>query len=471
MDSLFSAKSYGDLTRYPIGNTVNNQYKILSPLVPVLGGNVYKVEDIISSEGKSCYLIQMEQNVDCKGYQDERPLLKSLSQEKKGDTLGGEFIVETAGYTFLGECLQKVKKEEEYKNIFLPVMEWIEKFHQHRKNFPFLQYYNILIGEKNIIVLGTSFVYNYFKCQNNPYPHLISPNYVNSLRFPQGSKYNPWSDYYPVAIMLWEQFLKHPPSWDDHSMRFQEEVCAGMYTEFIQTFTDSNASYLSMENPLERFKNIKSAPPVSTPSIPAASYTTYSIGNPVPAYEEKTGNSSKLKSLEQENTRLYEKLDEVYQQLEGLKSEAKKKSRLFSLLLSGITGIVLGSVLLLFFLGFRLLSPAQIEEQEKNAIQKNFWHTLGLLQGNKIQEAKSLCESITLTPDHPICYIYLHVLQNIYELTKEQKPERQQEIKKNMMEKLLFLQNQRDRLSQEIERYHLAISLEQIQHWIAIFKK
>ncbi|NUM36667.1 MAG: hypothetical protein HUU50_19165 [Candidatus Brocadiae bacterium] len=477
MDSLFSTKSSGELTRYPVGNTVNNQYKILSPLIPILGGNLYRVEDINSSENKKYLLMQLESNVSFQNYQDERPNLKLLSSDKKNDAQGAEFIIDITGYSFLGECVKKTTKEEEYKALFLPVMEWLEKYHQqHRKSFAFLHYHNVLLSDKNILVLGTSFSYNYFKCQINPYPHLVSPNYINSLRFPQGSKYNLWSDYYPIAIMIWEQFLKHPPVWDEHSMRFQEEVSAGMYTSFIQSFTDNSASYLNIENPLERFKNLKFSPPVPKPSPSAMPvYTPYSIASSPPLYEEKPAmqnmDSQKVRSLEQENTRLYEKLDDVYQQLETLKIEAKKKKKLFSLFFSSSATILLSLLLLLFFLGFRVLSPAQMQEHEKNKVQKNFWHTIGLLQSKRISEAKALCEELQKTQDHALVYVYLHVLQNIYELNQERNLEKKQEIKKNMMDRLLFLQSNKEKFFQEIEGYQLSISTEEIDRWLIIFKK
>ncbi len=484
-NDLFESSSTMEMTKYSQGAIVAGHYRITSPILSTFGGNIYKAQELQSGASKTWLLIQMEPYINCKNY----------AKEDMKNIQGGEYILDITGYDILHEFLEKCayeemsKQEEKIKRVFIQIMEWLNRFHTNSKQvFPFLNFHNILVSPQNIKVFGTSFEYDYFNCNINPYPHLIPPNYI-SYKHQQNADYKNISDYYSIAIMIWQTLLKRTPNWDEHSLQFIEPVQAGIFTRFIEMYVKQE--YLKWtETPLKMFETLivpQKTPevsmldtrPLSSNSNTTSSLTTSNISttsgiSPLPNLNA----DKRIKILEEREQQWQEKERQwAKEHAELLENQreiqiAHRKSIFKIQIITGVGIIILLlSCLGLFLVGFRMVTPEAIQQYHITQVQKDSWYILGLLQGQKISEAQEFCQQWINQPNAPLLAAYFQSIASIHELIIAEDSNKKNELKNIIANNLANLINQKEMFEKEIQYYQLPINMEQIISWAKIYVK
>lgn len=447
-----TANRAGLARSFKIDDVVDNSYRIASEALPSLAGKLYKAYRCGEAERRPHLLLQLHSWVTCKQLPDaELPWQKLSSPEL--------FVLDMKGMRLFEEVWQS-KGREQIGELFSPVFSWLGQLHstQHKK-FPFLHYRNILWRDDNTVaVLGSALAYDYLRNPGTPYDYLMSPNYLNSLKFQQ-AQHNELDDYYALAVMVWESWRRQRPAWDAHTQKFSEPVAAGPYTSMVKAFVEGDYSHITdagaMLQELARQPWDEDAPATGMTSPSSAAESTASEAGEDGWLREQIGQLEQdRQNMFREKQTLCREKEELYQQQEKLKAEFRQKIT-FTWAAVGV-GIALPVLLVLglYLYGFRLLAPDLWQNQQTWRAQKSFWHAVALCQSNQTGLAKQMCDSAARDGEYKLVYTYLKTLINVQSLAQES-GDRQQRLRQAIARDLTLLKGKQDELARELAALQL----------------
>ncbi len=457
-NALYSSQRLLD---YRIEDIIQSKYQILSDATDIFGGKCYEACKYQGGDRNKSYLvIQFFPWVNTANYKKE-----SLPMEKLDSTNQTSILaVDVTGIKSFETVLKGVNQEHIYQPFSL-LFQWVFNFHtKEKKIFPFLNYRNIFIRDgHSVLVMGSHFQYDHLKTEYSPYGYnLIAPDYL--VPRSQNDKYHEWGDYYPIAMMLWETYIQRKIKWDFFSKKFIESVSAGIYTDFIQSFLDGK--YTVQEEPLKRFQNLEFF-------VQKKMLASETKNSQIRDEEEEKVMKEQLEQLQRENYRLRMENSNLNQEKEkeGVENEKiLKQNRLLWRIVASFLGIVFIILLILFLLGYQLISPEDIENHEITKKQKIVWNILALCQSHQVEDAKILCNELS-AESNKLFYLYLQILVNIYELQKENDPEKKIELEKNIEQNLTKIKNNEQIFLEEVQKYSLPSGKESIDQLFQIYLK
>jgi hypothetical protein len=456
---------------FKIADVVDNNYRITNEAMPSLAGKLYKAHKCNEGERKAYLLLQLHTWVACHELPDTELPWQRLSAPDL-------FVLDMKGLRMFEDAWQESGREQ-IATLFLPVFAWLKELHTtQRKKFPFLHCRNILLRDNSgVAVLGNALDYDYLRSPGTPYDYLVSPNYLNSLKFQQAQHSEP-DDYYPLAVMVWETWQHRKPEWDANTQKFIETVAAGPYTSMVKAFIEGNYSHLG--DPAAMLQELSRQPWQEEAKTPDKSANA--APKPLPVSGEENGEGTwpheQIRQLEQERQNLYRDKQQLcrdkeslYQEKEAIKGEFHKKITLLWATVGVGMALPVLLVLGLYLYGFRLLSPDLWHNQENWRAQKNFWHTVALCQSNQGEQARLLCENSAQSSNKKLVYTYLKTLSNVQLLAQETDSGKRARLQQEIAHDLATLKKKQDEFARELTELQVPTTAESVNQLLKVYGK